>query len=239
MLQVLPQLPSSAGLLSGDGTTLLQNANDEDYAQYGIHPTLLPTNFPSDPPVEWTPTRTSTAGVDPRDMMHHTTQDYQQQTPTAPVNLTPKTPSLDTLSGLDASTSISYNQQDPSANSMMPTINRDGNMLPTSCSAIDSRLTPPESLRPSNSRATRSPLSRTTSRAESKIKDVEKLYEFGLDLGILPEDPTLPVSLRRMRAHLSSLVNSNFIDALDDSNESVLEDSTAESMSDWCETAQK
>jgi hypothetical protein len=202
-----------------------------------MHPTLLPTNFPSDQ-VEWTPTRTSTAGIDPRDMMHHTTQDYQQQSPTAPVCLTPKLPSLDTLSGLDANKSISYHQQDPPANSMMP-INGDADMLPPSCSVIDPRLTPPESLRLNNPRATRRPLARTTSRAESKIKDVEKLYEFGLDLGILPEDPTLPVSLRRMRAHLSSVVNNNLIDALDDSNESVLEDSTAESMSDWCETAQK
>lgn len=44
------------------------------------------------------------------------------------------------------------------------------------------------------------------SRAEQMISDVENLYEFGISLSILPEDPLLRKSLRRMKERFRSLV---------------------------------
>lgn len=48
---------------------------------------------------------------------------------------------------------------------------------------------------------------KSVSRAERMISDVENLYEFGISLSILPEDPLLEKSLRRMKERFRSLVN--------------------------------
>jgi hypothetical protein len=47
---------------------------------------------------------------------------------------------------------------------------------------------------------------KSVSRAERMISDVENLYEFGISLSILPEDPSLRKSLRRMKERFRSLV---------------------------------
>ncbi|KAJ9155254.1 hypothetical protein NKR23_g2045 [Pleurostoma richardsiae] len=43
------------------------------------------------------------------------------------------------------------------------------------------------------------------SRAESIIRDFKRLYEFGVDVGVLPEDHDMAAGLGRMEAHFRSL----------------------------------
>ena len=46
---------------------------------------------------------------------------------------------------------------------------------------------------------------KVNSRAEDMITDVEKLYEFGVHVGLLPEDCDLKSSLRRMKGRFQGL----------------------------------
>jgi hypothetical protein len=45
----------------------------------------------------------------------------------------------------------------------------------------------------------------SASKAEQMISDVEKLYEFGVDLAIIPKDPSLVRSLRKMKERFGSM----------------------------------
>lgn len=132
-------------------------------------------------------------------------------------------PPLDSYTGIGPDKSLAYPSQPLSLNPSNRST-RGGEQL---ISAIDYSPTSADRYSPACSQPPRAPSGRTISNAESMISRVEQLYEVGVDIGILPEDPALRPSLHRMKARFRSLTTDRCAyDELDDSTMGGLEDSS-------------
>ncbi|KAI1756704.1 hypothetical protein F4782DRAFT_549204 [Xylaria castorea] len=229
VFQTWPPLSSSEALLQNDNSALFENTNDRAYAQYGMHHPLLPPN-------SWGPgERINPGETNLRGELYRPPQDCTRLNSNVTTNLRPMPmpmpiPPLDKFPEMSTNKNIGHQQLEPSSNSAnRGARGRESSAIPPS--AIDQ---PPstELFRPTYPQRSYRSSSRTMSRAEWMITKVEQLYEVGLDIGILPEDPELLWSLNRMKMHFRSLVNDNFVDNLDDSVNSRLEDSSQGSGTD-------
>lgn len=66
--------------------------------------------------------------------------------------------------------------------------------------------------------------SKVKSRAEKMISEVEKLYDFGVSIGILPEDREMQLALRRLKLCFRSLLPLSET-SLDSSSDSLRDES--------------
>jgi hypothetical protein len=161
--------------------------------------------------LEWTddkliPTATHPGG----DALYHQKQNYNSSSsaPQMSLSLFVTRFSLDEQSMPSPNTDTSYHQQQDFGPVMQASgSSKNAVLSPISLLDADLRINT-ETLRPTRPEGMLRPRRRTSpSRVEQMITDVENLYEFGVNLSIFPEDPSLHDSLRRMKGRFRSLVN--------------------------------
>ncbi|KAI1733750.1 hypothetical protein F4680DRAFT_440667 [Xylaria scruposa] len=226
--QAWPPLSSSASLLPNDNAGLFETTNDRAYARYGMHHPLLPANSWDPGERRFNPEATDPRG-EPRRLPQEPTRSDSHATTNLP-NMPMLVPSHEKSPGMSTNKNTGHQQLEESSSSAnQGSRGREPSAIPASATDQSPHT---ELFRPNYAQRSYSSSSRRMSKAEWMITKVERLYEVGLDIGILPEDPALLWSLNRMKTHFRSLVNDNYLDDLDDSVNSRLEDSSQGSGTD-------
>ncbi|KAJ0116899.1 uncharacterized protein J7T55_003313 [Diaporthe amygdali] len=209
---VWPPLSPSESLLQNhnNNNTFFETTNNRAYSQHSVHQPLMRGNVFQE--------------LELRDELHRPPPESTRPSSNA-ANINPcmPIPPLDSYSGIGADKSLGYPQQSLSLNTANRST-RGGEQPP---SAIDHSPSA-DSYTPAYSQPPRRPPGRTISNAECMITRVEQLYEVGVDIGILPEDPALPSSLHKMKARFRSVTSDRYTydDELDDLAMGGLEDSS-------------